>query len=556
MIFVVLILIGGFAGYRYLNAGSEPPYEFATARRGEFIQEISATGKVSPATQINLYFKNPGKLAIFNVQIGKSVKKGEILAEQDMGMPDARLKETQAGIDMAKAKLDKLIAGATAEEIRLAETAVANAEATVVSSQKALSDAEKNLANVKLKAGVDLSQAYDGAVNASAKSVSAATSSLYILTDIQLAHFNDYGDDSSKIAEAKGAAILALLGGQNAGRMTNTSIVELSNGAKAAVGAAQLSPTAENISAALSQTKDSLQKVKSALDAVPLASSVTETEKTNLSAEKASINAEIIAIASKEQAIAVQKAGNESLISAAERDVNLSQSALRTAEGASRAAKDQLALKQASAASADIALAKAQIRQAEASAQMIREQIKEMILVSPADGVITDTNGDVGENISPSELAVSIMPLGNLEVDVDASESGIVSVKVGQEVKITLDAFPAGMSWTGRVVRIDPAQTVIGGAVYYKTKVLFDEQDDRIKPGMTANIWIKAAEKENVIFLPAIAVKEKNGKKYVEVLEGKQVKRKEISAGLKGAGGMIEIISGIGEGENVIVKKK
>ena len=69
---------------------------------------------------------------------------------------------------------------------------------------------------------------------------------------------------------------------------------------------------------------------------------------------------------------------------------------------------------------------------------------------------------------------------------------------------------------------------------------------------MTANVDIKTAEKQNVLYIPYRAVKEKDGGRIVEVLENGQLKEVSVVVGLRGDEGVVEIISGLSEGQNVI----
>jgi len=70
---------------------------------------------------------------------------------------------------------------------------------------------------------------------------------------------------------------------------------------------------------------------------------------------------------------------------------------------------------------------------------------------------------------------------------------------------------------------------------------------------MTANINIQSAKKDNVIALPQRALIREDGKKYVRVLRGEAIERVEVETGLQGSDGNIEILSGIEEGDKVIV---
>ncbi len=108
--------------------------------------------------------------------------------------------------------------------------------------------------------------------------------------------------------------------------------------------------------------------------------------------------------------------------------------------------------------------------------------------------------------------------------------------------------------FSGKVIKIDPAETVIEGVATYKTTVQFTQEDPRIKSGMTADIDILTAEKENVIAVPARAVINKNGQKIVRILVGAEntIKEVEVQTGIRGSDGNIEIIRGINQGDRVI----
>ncbi len=568
---VLVILAVGIAGYRFVRGNGAPPYELAAVKRENLVQEVSAAGKTASASEISLRFKSSGKLSELNVKTGSKVEAGEILAKQDAAVLGAELLETEAetetsrsrvgqyeaALEMEKAKLEEIRRGSRPEEIKIAQTDVSNAE-------NALADAGKNLDKVKNKSQADIDQAYGSTISAATKSIGIAENSLFVLTDIQYSHFNDYDQNGIKLEDAKAMAVYSLLGGQNAGRWSNNSLGQLDGGAKLAVEKAQSSPSAENIDKSLIVLEEALEKTKAALETIPLGN-LSAAEIADVSAEKNNISGELAVLAAKQTAINVQKAANDSSISAAEAKINDAQNALSSA-------RDNLAFKKAEAtpeqisaqeaavkqAEANILTQEAQIKQAEASAKRIVAQIQEMVLSAPVSGTVTSTRGNAGETVMPADTVISIMPEGNLQIDANISEADIVNVKSGQEARITLDAFEDNVQWNGKITDINPAETIIGGATYYKTTVLFNEKDSRIKPGMTANVWVKTAYKNNALAVPLAAIKEENGKKYVDIPEGKKTKRKEVETGLKGAGGAVEIVSGLNEGDEIItsIKKK
>ncbi len=204
----------------------------------------------------------------------------------------------------------------------------------------------------------------------------------------------------------------------------------------------------------------------------------------------------------------------------------------------------------------DLKAQKAIVEQAFAEVEVQMMKIKEMVLVAPIDGSIISSNSEVGEIAKPETVIVSVASMGKLQIDVDIPETTIANVKIGQVVKIKLDAFDDATEWVGKVTEIDSAGTVKGGTIYYKTTVVLEKDDERIKSGMTANVWIKTDISENTLFVPVSAIQKKDGKKIIQVLEGKLVVEKEVTTGLKNDVGMIEITSGLSQGEQIILGNK
>jgi len=95
---------------------------------------------------------------------------------------------------------------------------------------------------------------------------------------------------------------------------------------------------------------------------------------------------------------------------------------------------------------------------------------------------------------------------------------------------------------------------VISGVVNYEVKGSL-ENIPNIKPGMTANITILSAEKNDVLAVPSTAVINKNNKKYVKIIDDAQkltYHEVEVQTGLQADGGLVEIISGLNEGQKII----
>ena len=124
---------------------------------------------------------------------------------------------------------------------------------------------------------------------------------------------------------------------------------------------------------------------------------------------------------------------------------------------------------------------------------------------------------------------------------------------------MTLDALPADEKLSARVFEIEPASTVIQDVVYYKIKLKLDAQDERLKNGMSADIDIRSAEKENALVVPQRAIKIEGTEKFVEVLKDAKnniTERKKIITGLEGDEGSVEVKSGLEEGDEVVTFAK
>ena len=116
---------------------------------------------------------------------------------------------------------------------------------------------------------------------------------------------------------------------------------------------------------------------------------------------------------------------------------------------------------------------------------------------------------------------------------------------------MTLDALP-GETFTGKVIHIDPAQTLVDGVTNYKVKITFDTKDTRVKPGVTANLNIETLKKERVLALPQFGVVEKDEGTFVRKLVNGATKEIPVKIGIRSFDGYVEIISGVGEGEEVL----
>jgi len=202
-----------------------------------------------------------------------------------------------------------------------------------------------------------------------------------------------------------------------------------------------------------------------------------------------------------------------------------------------------------------------QIAKAEEDIKQMKTNIDEAVLFSPIAGTVIKRNVEVGEMtianaVTENTSVLTIASDGDLQTRVNVPESDILNVKLGQKAKVSLDAFPSlDEKLDAEVFEIEPSSTVIQDVVYYKVKLKFTAPDARLKIGMSTNVDINTEEHNNVVMVPTRAVKNDNGRAYVEILnsDGQTTKKVNIQTGLKGDDGMIEVASGLVGGEKVVI---
>jgi HlyD family secretion protein len=129
---------------------------------------------------------------------------------------------------------------------------------------------------------------------------------------------------------------------------------------------------------------------------------------------------------------------------------------------------------------------------------------------SPVDGIVVSRNVDVGQTVAASfqtpTLFTIAQDLTKMEIQTSVDESDISRVKVGQPVSFTVDAYPE-TRFIGRVRQIRNAPVVTQNVVTYVVVVNVDNKELKLKPGMTANVSIETARKDNVLKIPSAALR-------------------------------------------------
>jgi HlyD family secretion protein len=149
----------------------------------------------------------------------------------------------------------------------------------------------------------------------------------------------------------------------------------------------------------------------------------------------------------------------------------------------------------------------AQTRGAYSQAQT---NLKYSTIKSPVDGTVVSRNVDVGQTVAASfttpTLFTIAQDLAKMEIDTSVDEADISRVREGQPVTFTVDSYPE-RRFQGKVIQIRNSPVITQNVVTYVVVVGVDNKDLKLKPGMTANVSIETARKENVLKIPSAALR-------------------------------------------------
>jgi HlyD family secretion protein len=215
---------------------------------------------------------------------------------------------------------------------------------------------------------------------------------------------------------------------------------------------------------------------------------------------------------------------------------------------------------QVESASQSVEQAKQSVELARRSLDEAQKQLDEATIVTPFDGVVAVVSAKEGDNIpSPSMAPTTIVHLVDpdyMELVVEVDEIDIPLLELHQEAVISVDALP-GSEFEGTVTAIYPVPEEVGGVVLYDVRLsLKIPENSRIKIGMSASANVMIEKHSNVLTVPSRAIKEnEQGQKIVKVMSDEQVQERQVVVGLDD-GLRIEILSGLSEGETVVVEVK
>ena len=171
-------------------------------------------------------------------------------------------------------------------------------------------------------------------------------------------------------------------------------------------------------------------------------------------------------------------------------------------------------------------------------------------LNSPIDGIVVERNATIGASVATDANLFKIIDLSQVWIDANVFEKDLQRVRTGQEVKLTVPAFPQ-TTFSGKVIFVDSVVDPDTRTVKVRTEVA--NPDGRLKPDMFANVQIVTDQNRAAISIPQSAVLNDEGKTIVFVAEADGYKKRQVQAGIQN-NDRVEIVDGLNAGDKVVVK--
>ncbi len=200
----------------------------------------------------------------------------------------------------------------------------------------------------------------------------------------------------------------------------------------------------------------------------------------------------------------------------------------------------------------DLEIARAQVRQAELSRKQARITLENAQLRAPFDGIVSQVNVRQGELYGGGSLpAIVLTDLNSYHMTVLVDEIDVAQVRVGQSVRISLDALP-DEEITGKVTRISPTADEVGGVVAYEVEIVPDPTDAPLRAGMSATAIITTAQVDNVLLIPNrfIQVDRETGRAFVQKIVNGEPVLQEVELGLRNER-TSQVLAGLQDGDTI-----
>ncbi len=434
LVFILLVVLAGLgiaAWQMFAPEGVGP-------REGEFFGTIEAE-------EVSISSETGGRIKALYVKRGDRVEAGQLLVEMDTELLDLQIRQAEAALRMAQAKLALLKAGPRTEDIRKAEAELAQAEAARDAARKVLEVTRALLANPQ---DLDIQiHSLEGQVRVLEESLQAA----YYRIQATEAEYSMYKETVPPLE--KGIVVeIPIPGG---GVITKT-----------------IETPRHQLDELLYQWNLASQRLSLAWE---------------------EYNALSASLLQTQRALETLRETKENPLSLKEQ-VHRAEANLKLSEAMVGLAKAKLEALKKGARAEDIEAAEAEVERAKAALEALKSKREKFFLYAPISGWVTTQAFEVGELVPPNASILKIADLTELILTLYVPEPELGKIRLGQKVKVTVDPFP-GEVFEGEVIYISPRAEFTPKSVQtkeervnlvFRVKVRLPNPEGKLKAGMPA----------------------------------------------------------------------
>jgi membrane fusion protein, multidrug efflux system len=194
-------------------------------------------------------------------------------------------------------------------------------------------------------------------------------------------------------------------------------------------------------------------------------------------------------------------------------------------------------------------VAQARVGTARSELAVAREALDNAVLRAPFSGTVAARLADPGERVAVDAPVLRIVDLAQLALEAPVPAENIGEVRVGQPVTFRVQGFGA-RDFTGRIERINP--TTAEGSRSIPVHLVIENLDRTLRGGLFASGSLVLERVEDALPIPATAVREEGGQRYVYEIDEDTVRRRTVELGIATRNGMVNVQAGLEDGDVIV----
>lgn len=196
-------------------------------------------------------------------------------------------------------------------------------------------------------------------------------------------------------------------------------------------------------------------------------------------------------------------------------------------------------------------VALARLRAAEADLAVAQKALGDAVLSAPISGIVAQRLAQPGERVPIDARILAIVDLSRLQLEAAVPASEIGRVKVGQPVSFRVDGFGA-REFAGHIERINPS--TIAGSRSINVYAVIENPEGMLRGGLFAQGGLTLERVEGALLVPATALREELGERFVYRLADGVVRKASVKTGPADGAGRVQVLAGLAAGDRIVTR--